>query len=726
MVKTPVLQIPINMPTFADTLQQPTMKKTLVSLFKGYADTCPTEVSLETVINLLRSDQAVAEHTEKHRYYAEQEKVTAAAHEKASCPCFAVAVRFEGGKQKANICGWTGLCPVDIDHVPPERMERCLELIKADKHTLLQHITIGAHGIRVLCRYTGLTDSCEKNLRLHARAFAAINEHYARLTGLECDLKCKNATRLSGLAHDENLFFNPHAEAFSLPVETAAPKEGKAQADSKSRRRLQKIADAVCRQLAEEGVEYAEHHHNEYIMRTGYLLNAYGVAQDVAAAWAAERFSDYGGDVRGIFASCYLNTAEHGSLSLPSHREARNGGEKDFMASVEDIEQFLSTQASFRKNTVTGKCEMLPPDGNGEYEELTDRTVNTLWCRLCKEVKPGQAAHIRAVLESEFVRTFNPFEHYFKSLPPWDGVTDHIAQLAAHVHVSNNSIPFADYFKKWLVGMVAALFDKEVVNHEILVLIGRQGIYKTTWLNNLLSPELRRYFYLKSNAHRISKDDLLTLAEFAIVCLEELDELETQEVNQIKALTTMKMVNERAAYAHYKEHREHIASFCGTSNNTHFLVDLSGNRRWLPFEVDNIDSPYDYPVDYAGVYAQAYALLNSGFHYWLEDKEIEALNLHNKHFEVPCLEQELILTHYRRPMPGERCMFITNSQILCRINAGVRQKLSPVKIGMVLKQEGFESMRAGGKRGYRMVELTGDEIQANLYALGRYTEIIEN
>ena len=64
--------------------------------------------------------------------------------------------------------------------------------------------------------------------------------------------------------------------------------------------------------------------------------------------------------------------------------------------------------------------------------------------------------------------------------------------------------------------MVAALFDKEVVNHEILVLTGRQGIYKTTWLNNLLSPELRRYFYLKSNARRITKDDLLTLAEFAI------------------------------------------------------------------------------------------------------------------------------------------------------------------------------------------------------------------
>ena len=115
------------------------------------------------------------------------------------------------------------------------------------------------------------------------------------------------------------------------------------------------------------------------------------------------------------------------------------------------------------------------------------------------------------------------------------------------------------------------------------MLTGRQGIYKTTWLNNLLSPELRRYFYLKSNARRITKDDLLTLAEFAIVCLEELDEMETQEVNQIKALTTMKVVNERAAYAHYKEHRDHIASFCGTSTNiSWFTTSLSKRAATIP------------------------------------------------------------------------------------------------------------------------------------------------
>lgn len=58
------------------------MENTLVSLFKGYADTCPIEVPLKTVINLLRDNQTVLEHTEKHRYYLKQEQVTAAARER--------------------------------------------------------------------------------------------------------------------------------------------------------------------------------------------------------------------------------------------------------------------------------------------------------------------------------------------------------------------------------------------------------------------------------------------------------------------------------------------------------------------------------------------------------------------------------------------------------------------------------------------------------------------
>lgn len=538
--------------------------------------------------------------------------------------------------------------------------------------------------------------------------------------GFESDGQCKNATRISGLASDPHVYYNPSAAAFVLQNSPIAPQPQDSASEvvpAKRNKRLEKAVKAAERLLEEEGVSYCEHHHNEYVMRMGYLLNQYGVARKTAAAWAAEHFPDYDGDVTAVIGSCYANTEEHGTRSF-----VRRGEGDEKFATVADIEQFLSEQAKFRKNTVSGKLEVLMPDCGEEYTELTDRYVNTLWSRMNKARMLARVTDIRSVLDSEYTPLFNPFVSYMEELPAWDRTTDPIARLAAGVHVKDDQELFGIYFKKWLVATVASLLDPKVVNHEILVFIGKQGIYKTTWMQRLLPTELQRYFYVKSNNQRVSKDDLFTLTEFALVCLEELEEMTSAQVSQLKAITAMKVVNERAAYGHFKESRPHIASFCGTSNNTSFLNDLSGNRRWLPFEVESIDNPFDCPIDYAGVYAQGYALWKSGFHYWLEPEEIAVINLRNRNFEVPCLERELVQVYYRHPSPGERCVFLTNAQMLGRINMGIRQPLSATRLGMVMKQEGYEAVRYKGCRGYRVVELKGEEIANEQYLKGRVTE----
>ena len=692
------------------------MKNILLSLFQGYTDKRPTPTRLDNIVEMIRNHAPTAAHTEKFRYNSAHGWDREASREKASCPCFAVAVHFNGGKLKTDIQDWTMLCLADFDHLPVEEMNHALELIRKDPHTLLAYTTISGTGIRVISRYfRGQNCQARSPYDLHLQAFAQINQYYAELIGHPYDEKCKNATRLSGLAHDPDVFFNPEAEAFCIESKMLPKKNEK----ETPNRPLKRAVRAAERQLADEGVEYIEHHHNEYIMRTGYLLNAYGIPLETATQWALKRFGDYEGDVAGIFRSCYQQTEEHGTLRLPSSSRPTDETEGK-PANVAEIEEFLTTQGRFRKNTVTGRCE-IATDGE-KFTDLTDRHVNTLWCRYCKEKKPVRLMDMRVIIESEYSELYNPFENYFKSLPAWDENTDPIARLAAQVHVQGDSGWFVLCFKKWLVAMVAALLKEEVVNHSILVLVGCQGIYKTTWLNNLLPPELRRYFYLKTNSRNLTKDDTLTLSEFAIVCLEELDEMESKEMNQLKALTTMRTINERAAYAHYKENRPHIASFCGTSNNMHFLNDLSGNRRWMPFEVESIDNPYENPVDYTAVYAQAYALLQKDFHYWLTPQETEMLNLHNKHFEVPCLEKELILTYYERPMPeATNAIFVTNAQILARINAGLKQKLSPSKIGIIMRQEGFEPIRSGGKRGYRVIELSEEAIYRKRMALARFS-----
>ena len=102
------------------------MEKTTFSLFKGYSDTCPSETTLAHLLHLIREDQTVKNHTEKHRYYRSEGYQAPASQEKASCPCFAVAVRFSGGKQQKHIASWTGFSLADLDHVPAQRMQEVL------------------------------------------------------------------------------------------------------------------------------------------------------------------------------------------------------------------------------------------------------------------------------------------------------------------------------------------------------------------------------------------------------------------------------------------------------------------------------------------------------------------------------------------------------------------------------------------------------------------------
>ena len=93
------------------------MKELQLSLFKGYPDIVPDTITLQGIINLIQNDPSVRDHTEKYRYYHEQGNLSAAAREKSSCPCFAVAITFAGGKQQAHIQNWTSLGIVDIDNV---------------------------------------------------------------------------------------------------------------------------------------------------------------------------------------------------------------------------------------------------------------------------------------------------------------------------------------------------------------------------------------------------------------------------------------------------------------------------------------------------------------------------------------------------------------------------------------------------------------------------------
>ena len=416
---------------------------------------------------------------------------------------------------------------------------------------------------------------------------------------------------------------------------------------------------------------------------------------------------------------------------------------REVWASVEDIQQFLSSKVMLRFNLVRGRTEVhwlsqgpvLREDERGlltifggeegitdGYQPLTDRDVNTLWKELSKE-KPVRKQDLQNVIESDYVKDYHPFRLYLDRLPPWrEDQGDHIMGLSLTVNIrgdADEQILFYEYLKKWLVAMVASWVTPEVVNHEMLVFIGEQGSYKTTWFSMLLPPELRPYFYTKANSGLVSKDDLLTLAQYGLVCWEELDTMQPKELNKLKAAMTMPSINERAAYARYHENRPHLASFCGTGNNIQFLSDTTGTRRWLPFEVESIESPRSSPFDYDGIFSQAYTLYRQGFRYWFDREEIDRLQRHNEQFETPSLEAELIDQYFRKPEGKEPGEFMPVSLALQVVGANITQKLSASLLGRAFMSMGYQFRKSHGIRGYLVVRRSADEMRSMRFTLAQ-------
>ena len=778
-----------------------------VSIFHDMTCKLPLPGLLEGVANIIRTDEKLAVFTRSYRQ-------TGSKTFKNESQLFAVPCLFEGGKGRSNIRQLTGMSLVDFDHVVPNtndfskvntnrtnytnKVTTLAEMkakIIADPHTLMSYITMSGNGLRVIFTYeiapefSGVPKDEEEVKKFEAyyqQAFYAGNAYYEKLLGAKADMQCKNITRLSGLAHDPDVFLRPEAEVIPFTAEeisTAATAYAKQSKEDKQMQRIQTYFDTlIAPQLAKDKIVFRSGSHNDYVMRVGYKLAERRFSKKVALRWANSVFGKDYPDTEQVVTSCFANASPHG----------RQGGGGDNRgdsktATVEEIKSFLDGHVSLRFNEITSRVEYLQNTNNanftnsvenntqsktsaeedekfeefdkfvfktknnpGVWTPINDRKVNSLWSKM-SEVTRVNKQDLYSIIESDYVPLFNPFTEYLSGLDIGLNTNcpnatnsaahtiqnetsaeadekfvkserfvfkkdyDYIRDLANTIRVKGGDqeqMLWYRYLKKWLVGMVASWLSDDVVNNVILVLIGEQGAYKTTWFNYLLPPPLKQYFYTKTNANRMSKDDILTLAQYALVCCEELDTMRPAELNQLKAAVTMPSIDERAAYAHYHEHRKHIASFCGTGNNTQFLSDPTGNRRWLPFEVESIVSPRDHPFHYEGIYSQALALYRRGFQYWFTKEEIQELNHHNRQFETPHLEKELVSLYFRVPKEGENGMFMTSARAIQIIGTGISQKLSPTRVGLAFNELGFQRVRYHGIRGYLVIQRTAEDMQA--------------
>ena len=366
-----------------------------------------------------------------------------------------------------------------------------------------------------------------------------------------------------------------------------------------------------------------------------------------------------------------------------------------------EIEAYLSSRYEFRYNTVLGRTEYRSKN-DAHFSKVGRYEINTLRREIDNDIGIITSSdNLYSIIESSFSPRINPIQEYFKALPLVDIGCDEgnsnisslslkaIPDLASCVMVCNRE-KWLPYLTKWLVAVVAnAMDDRECRNHTCLVLTGEQGKFKTTFLDLLCPPALHGYSYT-GKIYPQEKDTLTYIGQNLIVNIDDqLKALNKRDENELKNLITCPMVKYRMPYDKYVEEYPHLASFVASVNGNDFLTDPTGSRRFLPFEVLSIDIEKAKRISMDNVYAEAKALLKSGFRYWFDDEEIAELYRESEDFQVQTAEMELLLRCFEKPTEDESYSLMTTTEILTYLGIYTHQPLVAKRMGEALKKAGY-------------------------------------
>jgi hypothetical protein len=384
-------------------------------------------------------------------------------------------------------------------------------------------------------------------------------------------------------------------------------------------------------------------------------------------------------------------------LALLGFGELKSSSKKDDEHYLE-TEAYLSSHYDFRLNLITGRLEMKQKHEN-TYHIMEDVELNSIHRELKKISQSIGKDGLYMLLYSDFTPTYDPFKEYFNALPEWDGSTDHIAELVDTLEFkdSNEKKLFIKYLKRWLVGLVACATEPQSINQSAIILVGKQGIGKSRWLNYLVPKTLSTYKFI-GTIDPANKDTLVFLSECLLINLDELETLKKPEIGGLKYIMTLPSVKVRRPYDRLPQDMIRRASFVGSINNSDFLNDPTGSRRFLVFEIENV---LDFQkIDMDKVYSQVKYLLADGEQFWFSEQEINEITEKNKKHTLRTYEHELVNEMCK---PGNDNWYTSTQlaeQIQMRRPSFKVDKASVRNIGYALTHEGFKKKASKGYTKY--------------------------
>lgn len=165
----------------------------------------------------------------------------------------------------------------------------------------------------------------------------------------------------------------------------------------------------------------------------------------------------------------------------------------------------------------------------------------------------------------------------------WDKTPRIGSFFPVYMGVEKGAYSYAVSFNFW-VSLVARIFKPGCQVDTMVILEGKEGIFKSKSLEAIAGA-----WYMNAHEQITSKDFFLSLQGKILVELSELEAFSKAEGTRIKQVLTCRTDRYRAPYGRSSQDNPRMSIFVGTTNETHYLKDSTGSRRFWPLSVGKID-----------------------------------------------------------------------------------------------------------------------------------------
>lgn len=211
---------------------------------------------------------------------------------------------------------------------------------------------------------------------------------------------------------------------------------------------------------------------------------------------------------------------------------------------------------------------------------------------------------------------FDPIADYLAAVR-WDGKPRLRGMLASYFGADDNAW-HSTAGRKWMISAVARTLKPGCKVDTALVFEGKQGIGKTSGIRALASPA----WHAEDCPKLGSEESKRFLLGKWIVEIGELDALRKSDANAAKGFLSTQSDNIRKPYAPDYVDVPRRCVFAGTTNDQHYLSDVTGNRRFWPVRTSaGTVAVAALAADRDQLWAEAVSEYEAGEPWWLSADE---------------------------------------------------------------------------------------------------------